>query len=476
MNAAMFSTPLPNDDRLFHTLPPPSGPRVIGDTFDPEERGPRSYSTIDIPADERIDGPIRLLVESTTNGKVVASLVLRPGEEVVLGAAPEADLVVPDSTVSARHCAVTHHGGIVQVIDLDSRNGVRFGGARVHRALCPPSGTFEIGRCLVRIESAADEVDEGGSLPGVVGRSPAMRRLTAAVRGVGPLRLPVLLRGESGTGKDVIARAIHAESSRARRPFVVLNAATIRPELAESELFGHERGAFTGAVRERRGAFREAHGGTLFLDEIAALPLDVQAKLLRAVEQGTVRPLGGENDARVDVRLVAATCEPLEQMVRDRTFRADLYERLAVCVLRLPSLRDRTDDIPALARHLLATSEVGARDIAPCALEMLRRHPWPGNVRELRNVLVQAAIATHGTIRAPHVTDVLVARDEVSRRKLTPADAVRLFEECDFNISAAARRADLPRTTMRDLLAAAGAPLGLRKARAQAAAARAAGA
>ncbi len=179
-----------------------------------------------------------------------------------------------------------------------------------------------------------------------------------------------------------------------------------------------------------------------------------------------MRPLGGESEARVDVRLVAATCEPLEQMVRERAFRADLYERLAVCVLRLPSLRDRADDIPALARHLLATSEVGARPIAPCALNLLRRHPWPGNVRELRNVLVQAAIAAPGPIRAQHVTDVLVARDEIVRRKLTPADAVRLFEECDHNVSAAARRAELPRTTMRDLLLAAGAPLGLKKTRA----------
>jgi hypothetical protein len=466
MNAAPHATHHPTDDTAPGSLPPLAAVRAAPRPHDDHE--PRGYSTIDIPVEERVTGPIRVAVESAATGQMIASLVLRPGEEAVLGAAPEADLVIVDPTVSARHCAVTHHAGLVQVIDLDSRNGVRLAGARVERALCALGSSFDIGRCVVRLEAAAPlDMADGGRLPGVIGSSLAMRRLAAAVRGVGPLRLPVLLRGESGTGKDVVARAIHSESARGRKPFVVLNAATIRPELAESELFGHERGAFTGAVRERRGAFREAHQGTLFLDEIAALPLDVQAKLLRAVEQGTVRPLGGEADARIDVRLVAATCEPLEQMVRERAFRADLYERLAVCVLRLPPLRDRADDIPALARHLLGTSEVGQRDLAPCALAALRRHPWPGNVRELRNVLVQAAIACpQGPLRAQHVYDVLVARDEAGGRKLTPEDAVRIFEECDYNVSAAARRADLPRTTMRDMLLAAGAPLGVRKARA----------
>jgi len=163
------------------------------------------------------------------------------------------------------------------------------------------------------------------------------------------------------------------------------------------------------------------------------------------------------------VRLVAATCEPLEMMVRERSFRADLYERLAVCVLRVPALRDRAEDIPELARHLLATSEVGAREVTPCGLAALRRHRWPGNVRELRNVLVQAAIATRGPLRAEHVNEVLSARLDAENRKLEPVDALRIFEEVGYNVSAAARRAELPRTTMYDLLRAAGAPLGGKK-------------
>ncbi|MEZ4295741.1 MAG: sigma 54-interacting transcriptional regulator [Polyangiaceae bacterium] len=478
----MFSNALPKDDRPSDTLPPPSGTREVAPasgsrkveearTAQEAREGDAAlgYATIDLPPSDRVTGPVRVRIEGSSGPREVTSRVLRPGEELVLGAAPEADVTIADPTVSARHCALSHQGGVVHVLDLESRNGVRIAGSRVTRAACSPGGSFEIGRTMVHVEAitkdelAGDETE----LPGLIGSTQVMRRLAAAVRGVGPLRLPVLLRGESGTGKDVVARAIHSESSRARRPFVVLNAATIRPELAESELFGHERGAFTGAVRERRGAFREAHGGTLFLDEIAALPLAVQAKLLRAVEQCTVRPLGGEAEHRVDVRLVAATCEPLEQMVRERRFRGDLYERLAVCVLRIPSLRERLDDLHALSRHLLKTSEVGLRPLGSCAITALRRHTWPGNVRELRNVLVQAAIASHeGPILGRHIRDVLEAREEAGRRKLTPAEALRIFEEAGFNVSAAARMAELPRTTMRDLLELAGAPFGVKKARA----------
>ncbi len=466
MQAARTSSSSPSSSQQRETLPPQSGPRAIaiGAFAPPLDDVASGYSTIDLPANDLL-GAVRLLIESATTGRTLADVTLHPGEEVVLGASSEADVVVADPTVSGRHCVVMHKLGGVEVRDLASRNGVFVGGGRVEHARCQAGGAIEIGRCVVRLEALerARPLNEHATLPGVVGSSLAMRKLAGAVRGIGPLRLPVLLRGESGTGKDVVARAIHSESPRAKKPFVVLNAATIRPELAESELFGHERGAFTGAVRERRGAFREAHQGTLFLDEIASLSLDVQAKLLRAVEQGTVRPLGGETDHRVDVRLVVATCEPLEAMVRERKFRNDLYERLAVCLLRVPPLRDRLEDLPDLARHLLATSEVGRRDITGCAIAALRRHAWPGNVRELRNILVQAAILTPSTIRAEHVADVLHTRHEGPGRKVDAAEALRIFEDVGFNVSEAARRADLPRTTMRDLLASAGAPLGGRK-------------
>ena len=393
-------------------------------------------------------GVVKIVVEV---GARSASMTLAPGAEIEIGSGHAVALRVDDPTVSGRHCRVAHAGVCIEVTDLGARNGVRVGGVRVTHAELSLGSTCELGRASLRVEPSATPARDERPLRGLIGASRPMRKLAASVRRLAPLRLPALLRGESGTGKDLVARALHEESPRAGRPFVVLNAAAITRELAESELFGHERGAFTGAVRDRRGAFREAHGGTLFLDEIGAVPLEVQAKLLRAVEEGVVRPVGGEASAPVDVRLVVATCEPLEQMVAERRFRGDLYERLAVCVVQVPALRERIEDLPALVRHLLATSEMGDRKVAPDAMAALRAHRWPGNVRELRNVIVQAAVRAPGAIEVGHVAEVLDERVARARR-ITPEEAVQIWEEAGRNVSAAARLADLPRSTMRDLL------------------------
>jgi len=385
-----------------------------------------------------------------------AGAVLDPGQEIVLGSGSAADVRFLDPTVSGRHCRVAHAGDRILVTDLASRNGVRVGGVRVGTASMTIGAGFEVGRTVVWIEPGSrDEGDGAAPLSSLVGASPPMRRLAAAVRRIAPLRLPALLRGESGTGKDLVARAIHLESPRGRRPFVAINAATVSRDLAESELFGHKKGAFTGAMRDRRGAFREAHEGTLFLDEIAALSLEVQAKLLRVVEDGSVRPLGAEASVPLDVRLLVATCEPLEAMVRDGRFRGDLYERLAVCVVRVPPLRERASDVAALARHLLATSEIGARVLTPGAIALLRAQRWPGNVRELRNVVVQAALRSGPQVQPDDVAAILAERSAAGRPRLCPTEALRIFEEVGRNVSAAARRAELPRSTMRDLLRAA---------------------
>jgi DNA-binding NtrC family response regulator len=412
--------------------------------------------TVDLAEDGSIEGPVRLWIQTGPYGVAPFEVSLVPGAELVLGAGEEAGVAIEDVTVSARHCRVTHAGRSVEVTDLGARNGIRVGGVRVPRASLPLGGTFEIGRTVVRVQPTGMPMPPMvPPLRGLVGGSPPMRSLAAAARRVAVLRLPVLLRGESGTGKDLVARAVHDEGPRASGPFVVLNAAAISRELAESELFGHKRGAFTGAMRDRRGAFREADGGTLFLDELGAVPLDLQAKLLRAVESGVVRPVGAECDVPIDVRLVAATCEPLEAMVEARRFRADLYERLAVCVLYVPSLRDRPEDIPALCRHLLQVSDLGDRAVSNSAMAGLRGHRWLGNVRELRNVLVQAAVSAGPVLEAEHVAAVMAERSGHVRR-IEAGEALRIFEEVGRNVSAAARRADVPRTTMRDLLRTAG--------------------
>lgn len=433
----------------------------FGPTYGLEGFSPSSFSarsrdaTIELEPNTAELGPVRLYMEDAGEARVVE---LEPGREIVVGSGASVDVQLGDPTVSSRHASFVHKGNAIEVRDLGSRNGIRVAGMRVPRATLGPLALLELGRVFVRIEPerASCELAFEALLPSLVGRSVPMRRLGGEVRRLAPLKLPVLIRGESGTGKELVARALHDESPRAGKPFVAINAATISRELAESELFGHQRGAFTGATRDRRGAFREAHKGTLFLDEIASLPLDVQAKLLRAVEEGIVRPLGAESGTTVDVRLVVATCEPLEQMVAARRFRADLYERLAVCVVRVPALRERSEDIAALCRHLLASSEIGEREITSGALAALRAHRFPGNVRELRNVIVQAAVRASGVIHATHVSAVLADRSGVRRDKLGPSEARRIYEETGGNASEAARRAMLPRSTMRDLLRASG--------------------
>ena len=244
-------------------------------------------------------------------------------------------------------------------------------------------------------------------IPGLIGESAPMRELTHLIRLVAPRNSTVLIEGETGTGKEVVASAIHRLSSRSSKPLTVLNCAAIPEALLEAELFGHTRGAFTGAVQSRTGRIEAAHGGTLFLDEIGELPLAVQAKLLRFLECGELQRVGDNEITRVDVRVVAATHRDLEQRVVEGTFRLDLYHRLAVFPLEVPALRERLDDLPALASHLLARlgADTPRKSLLPCALHALGQHAWPGNVRELAHVLERAVIlaADSPEITAEHI-------------------------------------------------------------------------
>ena len=237
----------------------------------------------------------------------------------------------------------------------------------------------------------------------VVGTSPAFLRCRALIGRLAPLPMPVLVRGETGTGKELAARMLHEDGPRARAPFVALNCAAIPHELAESELFGHVRGAFTGAHREYVGAFVRADGGTLLLDEVAELPPAVQAKLLRVLELGVVRPIGGDRETVVHARVVAATHRDLEAMVAAGDFREDLMFRLGVLTVELPPLRERPSDIPALLQHFAAEAGHALQrtvQIGEDALQAAVRHAWPGNVRELRNAVLRAAVLADGPIRA----------------------------------------------------------------------------
>ncbi|GIX47001.1 MAG: hypothetical protein KatS3mg131_1212 [Candidatus Tectimicrobiota bacterium] len=237
---------------------------------------------------------------------------------------------------------------------------------------------------------------------GLVGRSAALRAVIRKIEVYGPTGAPVLITGETGTGKELAARALHACSPRREEPFVAVNCAALSSELLESELFGHERGAFTGAIRTHKGRFERAHRGTLFLDEIGELPVTTQAKLLRVLEEGVIERVGAEQPLPVDVRLIAATNVPLELAVERGTFRADLYHRLAVLRLHMPPLHERLEDLPLLVAYFLKQLQQKygrpVRGLTPEAIALLQSYSWPGNVRELRNVLERVYVEATGEV------------------------------------------------------------------------------
>jgi DNA-binding NtrC family response regulator len=253
-------------------------------------------------------------------------------------------------------------------------------------------------RDLARLQ---EQVTGAYRFESILGKSPAMQRVFDVVRKVADTDLTVLIRGASGTGKELVANAIHYNSPRRKKAFIKVNCAAVSRELVESELFGHEKGAFTGAVAAREGKFEAAHGGTLFLDEVGDMPLETQAKILRALQEREIERVGGNRTIRVDVRVLAATNQDLEARVKGGAFREDLYYRLAVVGITLPALRERPEDVPLLIEHFLATAAERMRrerrSLAPAAYRALLAHPWPGNVRELEHAIEQAVALSSDT-------------------------------------------------------------------------------
>ena len=369
---------------------------------------------------------------------------------VSVGGAPDNGIVLSDRAVSQYHCRIEPSSRGVSIRDLGSTNGTWVDGLRVRRHELRPGAVVRIGRSKLRVVGRRANSSTGG-----VVASSAMLSVMADVDRLASLPWPVLVRGETGVGKEHIARALHERGCRKDGPFVPLNGGGLAPNLIESELFGHERGAFTGAVQARRGAFEQAHGGTLFLDEVAELPPDLQTRLLRVLETWQVRRVGGEAGRPVDVRLVCATHADLRRLVQDGRFRPDLYYRIHRLVIEVPPLRVRPDDVGCLAEHFLRQMEsaVGERRLEPQSLDRLQAYPWPGNVRELRNVLELAAVDCDGA------SIDLAAIDRSLRRVCEPAaphasgDSLReTVEQYGGNLSAAARALGIPRSTLRDRL------------------------
>jgi transcriptional regulator with GAF, ATPase, and Fis domain len=337
-------------------------------------------------------------------------------------------LELSDEAVSGAHFELLSVPDGHRLRDLDSTNGTFVDGLRIRDIYLQPQTTFTVGTTRIRFQPINEVVEiplSGNDRFGdVLGDSPAMREVFAVLEKAAPTDLTVLLEGMTGTGKEVVAREIHLHSPRREAPFVVLDCSAIPAELIESTLFGHEKGAFTGAISRHRGCFEEAHGGTIFLDEIGELSPTLQPKLLRVLESRELKRVGGTQMVRVNVRVVAATNRDIRRMVNDGTFREDLYFRLSVLAVDLPPLADRVSDIPMLARHFLGSmSERLGRplDLAPDTLGVLQRSPWPGNVRQLRNVLERAASLADSPVLRPH--DISPRSRPIPSGRLSPAPA-----------------------------------------------------
>lgn len=318
-----------------------------------------------------------------------------------IGTRSDCDIRLTDRSVSSRHATIEVGKDGIRIADLGSTNGTHYLGTRAEHITLGLGGVVTVGITELRIRGfSATPHTQATTYGTLVGDSAPMQSLFASLEKLEPLDSAVLLVGETGTGKSSVAKEIHRHSKRANQPFVVFDCAAATESVIESELFGHVRGAFTGALADREGAFTLAAEGTLFLDEIAELSLDSQRKLLGALEEGRFRPVGSEEEIEAKPRIISATHRPIETSIESGEFRSDLYYRLNVIGLSVPPLRDRLEDLPALARTLVDEMGLAKESLPAELLEALQDYTWPGNIRELRNLLTRAlflGLPTMGT-------------------------------------------------------------------------------
>ena len=389
------------------------------------------------------------------------------------------DLPFDDKKVSRQHCEIVFTDRGYLLVDNQSTNGTWLDGKRVERAYLSPGSTITVGDSSIVFTPHDEEIvvdpDKSGFFAGMVGRSLKMRQIFGLLRKIAPMDVSVIATGETGTGKELVAHALHEHSERRKGPFVVLDCGSIPENLIESELFGHEKGAFTGATSARAGAFERAQGGTIFLDEVSELRLDMQPRLLRVLENRQVRRVGGSQVIDVDCRVVAATNRDLARCVQEGTFREDLYFRLSVIHVALPSLRSRREDVPHLVLHALAQPEVvqrhGHKRVTPAAMAILQAYAWPGNVRELMNVVSHLLTFSEGPdVDVQHLPPRLTGAGpgqqplpfnehlgfhEAKERLLESFEREylgALLQRCEGNVSRAARESGLHRKSIERLV------------------------
>jgi DNA-binding NtrC family response regulator len=412
---------------------------------------------------------------------------------VAIGGMEDNDIVIADDTVSRYHCRIEQEETGYTVRDLDSTNGTFVNRVRVREAFLKPGCQLTVGKSELRFETLDERVEiqpaNRDNLGRIVGKSLRMREIFGVLEKIGPTGATVIIEGETGTGKEVVARTIHEASRRADKPFVVFDCGAVPANLIESELFGHEKGSFTGAIMARQGLFETAQGGSIFLDELGELSLDLQPKLLRALEQREIRRVGSNKSIKIDVRVVAATNRNLHEEVKAGRFREDLYYRLSVVRVILPPLRDRMEDIPLLVKHFLhrgnfnrdAAGNVQVKGVSRDALDCLVNYHWPGNVRELLNVVERACAYSDGDyVQAEdlpeHISGIRIvrrkrpvdttAKNKVEKELEKPFKEAKeawisnfekdyvlaLLRKNSYNISHASREADIDRKYFRKLM------------------------
>lgn len=396
------------------------------------------------------------------------------------------DMVLIDKTVSRNHLEIEYSADSFLLRDLGSTNGTFLNGSKVKEAYLSPGDLIKVGNTTLefvaydeKIKIEPSDKEEFGLM---VGKSRKMRQIFSILEKISPTHATVIIEGETGTGKDLVAQAIHEHSHRKQKPFVVFDCSSVAPNLIESELFGHEKGAFTGAVKSRRGAFEEADGGTIFLDEIGELTAELQPKLLRALEQREIKRVGGNVPVKIDVRVICATNRNLRREIDEGRFREDLYYRLSVVKVSLPPLRERPEDIALIVERFLAISKFNKQEngefrvtrVEDDALKLLSRYQWPGNVRELSNVVERAVSFVDGnSISKSHLDFVFAemahGEERTERMKVDSdipfKDAKQkivedfekeylkgLLDSHNHNLSKAAREAQIDRKHLRNLL------------------------
>jgi DNA-binding NtrC family response regulator len=389
------------------------------------------------------------------------------GLSIAVGTSPDNEVVLKDPTISRYHLELRCDDGVL-VRDLGSRNGTFVNEVRIREAILPIGARVRLGCTVLSLldagRGALPAPQPAPDVPGLVAASAVMQDIARAIDRLARSNVSVLVQGETGTGKELIARAIHESGPRASGPFIVVDAGALAPTLIASHLFGHERGAFTGAERRQEGAFELAHGGSIFLDEIGELPLSIQPALLGVLERRSFRRVGGKEDVQVDVRVISATHRDLRAEANQGTFRADLYFRLAVARIQIPPLRERQEDIEALVEHF-AREITGApgSPFSDATMEALHNHRWSGNVRELRNVVESALAMGNVTLEgvSPAQLQDALRTDAVVPYRRSRAEAIAAFERrylthlieaTGGNASAAARAAGMDRPYLLSLL------------------------